>query len=160
MASRRTGSSVAVVADTLWATSANGIARTADWGRTWTVYKGITRVKTLDLAIVMWVCPRRSSMWKPFRFPIRSPSRETPIFAYEPPLRAQERARISVTLFDFRGRKLRELIRNENRSGGRDHQEVWDGKDADGSVDPNGVYFYVINTDKGDSARGKIMVLD
>lgn len=155
-------SSVAVVADTLWATSANGIARTTDWGRTWTVYKGITRVKTLDTGERDVGVSSAFDDVETYAFPNPfTPSRRDADYSRTNIHYALKKdARISVTLFDFRGRKLRELVRNENRAGGRDHQEVWDGKDADGSVVPNGVYFYLIKTDKGDSARGKIMVLD
>ena len=53
-----------------------------------------------------------------------------------------------------------EIVSGEQRNGGRDYQEVWDGRDDNNSIVPNGVYFYIIKTNKGDSAHGKIMVLD
>ena len=71
-----------------------------------------------------------------------------------------DNAQVSITIHDYTGRLISEIISNEFRAGGRDYQEIWNGRDGDGAIVPNGVYFYIIKTNKGDTARGKIMVVD
>jgi hypothetical protein len=155
-------SSVIVVGDTLWATSANGIARTTDWGETWDIFRGITRVKTIDTGERDIGVSSSFDDVETYAFPNPfSPSRRDADYSKTKIHYALKRdARVTVVLYDYRGRKLRELVSGETRAGGKDHQEIWDGRDANNTIVPNGVYFYLIKTDKGDSARGKIMVLD
>jgi hypothetical protein len=155
-------SSVVVVADTLWATSANGIARTTDWGRNWKIVMGVTRVRTLDTGEHDVGVSSSFDDVKTYAFPNPfSPSRSDADYSRTKINYALKLdARITVTIYDYHGRKIRELIKGETRVGGKDYQEVWNGRDTANRVMPNGVYFYLIKTDKGDSARGKIMVLD
>ena len=155
-------SAVAVVQDTLWVTSSNGIARSDDWGKSWRLFKGITRVRTLDTGNDDIGISTEFDNVETYAFP-------NPITPHRSD-RDYSRARIyyslendheiTVKIYDYRGRLIRTLVDGESRSGGRDYQEVWDGTDSDSRVVPNGVYFYVIENNRGDSARGKIMVLD
>jgi hypothetical protein len=153
---------VAVVGDTLWATSSNGIARTGDWGKTWRIFKGVTRVSTLDAKKTNVGISAELDGVETYSYPNPfSPSRHDADFSRTKIHYALTGdARVTVTVYSYNGRKLREVIGDTPRSGGRDYDEVWDGRDENGSVVPNGVYFYLIKTDKGDTARGKIVVLD
>jgi hypothetical protein len=155
-------SSVAVVGDTLWATSANGIARTTDWGKTWDIFWGNTQVKTLDTGERNIGLSSSFDDVETYSFPNPfSPSRRDADYSRTKIYYSLKRdALVTVILYDYRGRKIRELVSGETRARGKDYQEVWDGRDANNTIVPNGVYFYLIKTDKGDSARGKIMVLD
>ena len=72
----------------------------------------------------------------------------------------QEPAEISISLYDFASRPVRELTVKQARSGQGYHYVNWDGRDDDGSFVDNGVYFYRLSTDRGDLAFGKVVVLD
>ena len=153
---------VAVVADTLWATSANGIARTDDWGKTWTIFKGVARVKTLDTNQTNIGVAATLDGAETYSYPNPfSPQRNDADYSRTKIHYAlTNAARVTVTIHDFRGKKVRDLISGESRAGGQEHDEIWNGRDEKNNICPNGVYFYIIKTDKGDTARGKIVVLD
>ena len=72
----------------------------------------------------------------------------------------QEPAEVSISLYDFASRPVRELTVKQPRSGQGYHYVNWDGRDDDGSFVDNGVYFYRLSTDRGDLAFGKVVVLD
>ncbi|MFC1511939.1 hypothetical protein ACFL5H_01940 [Candidatus Latescibacterota bacterium] len=158
--------SVAVVGDTIWVTSANGLARSLNDGMTWELLKGVRRVRTIDTGnryigisseydylddnVITYAFPN------PF-----SPHRQTSDYGRTRIQYALENdARVTIRLYTYSGLLLRELITDIFRGGGRDYQEIWDGRDKSDTIVPNGVYFYTIETDRGDTARGKIMVLD
>ncbi len=153
---------VAVVADTLWATSSNGIARTTDWGKTWEIFKGMVRVPTLDEGKTNVGVSSNLDGVETYPYPNPfSPSRSNADYSRTRIHYAlTSAARVSVSIYGYNGRKLRDLVIDASRAGGREYDEVWDGRDESGNVAPNGVYFYMIKTDKGDMARGKIVVLD
>jgi hypothetical protein len=155
-------SSVLVVSDTLWAASANGLARTTDWGKTWKIFRGVTRVKTLDTGEKDVGISTAFDDVKTYAFPNPiSPSRHDADFSKTRIHYALKKdASISIAIYDYHGRLLRDLVSGVFRAGGRDYQEIWDGRDKNNTLVPNGVYFYRIKTQQGDSARGKIMVLD
>ena len=67
---------------------------------------------------------------------------------------------VSISLYDFASRPVRELAVKEPRSGQGYHYINWDGRDDDGDLVANGVYFYRLSTDNGDLAFGKVVVLD
>ena len=54
---------------------------------------------------------------------------------------------------------MRELAVRQPRSGQGYHYINWDGRDDDGDLVANGVYFYRLSTDDG-VAFGKVVVLD
>lgn len=155
-------SSVLVVSDTLWAAGANGLARTTDWGKTWKIFRGVTRVKTLDTGEKDVGISTAFDDVKTYAFPNPfSPSRHDADFSKTRIHFALKKdASISIAIYDYHGRLLRDLVSGVFRAGGRDYQEIWDGRDKNNTLVPNGVYFYRIKTQQGDSARGKIMVLD
>ncbi len=72
----------------------------------------------------------------------------------------QNPAEVSISLYDFASRPVRELVENQPRSGQGYHYINWDGRDEDGDLVANGVYFYRLSTDAGDHAFGKVVVLD
>ena len=148
--------------DSLWVTSSDGIAMSPDWGQTWSIFKGVTRVKTLDTGDRNVGTSSLFSNVDTYAFPNPfSPMRQTPDYARTRIQYALSNdARISISIHAFNGKKIREIMTNKFRSGGRDYQEIWDGRDDTGQIVPNGVYFYDIESDKGDIARGKIMVVD
>ena len=164
-------SSALVVEDTLWVTSSDGLARTiasidTAWGDSWDIFKGVHRVKTLDtgnrnIGIASGYNYLKDNV-KTYAFPNPfSPGRSNTDYSRTRIQYALENdAEITVKIYNYSGKLLREIVSGEQRNGGRDYQEVWDGRDDNNSIVPNGVYFYIIKTNKGDSAHGKIMVLD
>jgi len=153
---------VLVVDDTLWVSSSDGVARTDDWGENWKIFKGLSRVKTLDTGIRNVGLSTMFDDSKTYAFPNPfSPKRQNQDYNHIKVQYALTKdVRISISILDYSGRVIKKLISDEFRSGGRDYQETWDGRDSNNAIVPNGVYFYIIKTHKGDSARGKIMVFD
>ena len=153
---------VLVVDGQLWVTSSDGLALSEDWGATWSIYRGVTRVESIDNGDKNIGISSSFDDVETYAFPNPiTPRRSNPDYARTRINYAlTSDARVSVNVYDYGGRMIRELVLNEHRSGGRDHQEAWDGRDGDGEIVPNGVYFFDISTNRGDRARGKIMVLD
>lgn len=82
-----------------------------------------------------------------------------------------ETASVTIRIFDFGMNYIRTIIQNGQR-GNNIHQinsansdningviDFWDGRDQNGNVVPNGVYFYRIDINSSDPVFGKIMVL-
>ena len=85
-----------------------------------------------------------------------APSRETATIVFS---LAQE-ARVSIVIYDFASRLVRELLSGATFAGGADHRIAWDGRDEGGQSVANGTYFYRIELDTGRQAFGKVVVLD
>ena len=77
---------------------------------------------------------------------------------------------VSIKIYDFGMNYVRTVINNAVRGqyshvvDNRDLQtngveDVWDGRDANGNIVPNGVYFYRIEFDSNNPVFGKILVL-
>ncbi len=70
-----------------------------------------------------------------------------------------EAAAVTIRIFDFGMNLVRTVIQNVQRAASTDHLDLWDGKDENGMIVPNGVYFYRIDIGSGIPLFGKIMVL-
>ncbi len=68
-------------------------------------------------------------------------------------------ANVTIRIFDFDMNPVRTLIQNVNRSGDFEQLEYWNGRDDNGYIVPNGVYFYRIEFDNSETLYGKIMVM-
>ena len=55
-------------------------------------------------------------------------------------------ARIGLIVYDLRGQRVREVLRPTTELAGP-LTMVWDGRDDDGHLAPNGVYFARLDTD-------------
>ncbi len=66
---------------------------------------------------------------------------------------------VTIRIMDFGMNMVKTLIQNVQRNADTEYFEFWNGKDENGSVVSNGVYFYRIDFDSGDPVFGKIMVL-
>ncbi|MFP4520835.1 MAG: hypothetical protein ACLFQK_01690 [Fibrobacterota bacterium] len=79
-------------------------------------------------------------------------------FAYS----LQKDAGVTITIYNFAGERVRRIIDNEKRFAARrsekENVDVWDGLDDDGRRAAVGVYYYRIETDKGDKDFGKIIL--
>lgn len=65
-------------------------------------------------------------------------------------------ARVSLNLFDIRGRPVKTLLSGRPLSAGR-HELSWKGRDDEGNALPSGVYFYRL--DAGDEFASRKMLL-
>ncbi|HMK39680.1 MAG TPA: FlgD immunoglobulin-like domain containing protein, partial [Bacteroidota bacterium] len=138
---------VAVVADTVYGGNADGLVRTVDnatnlFGASWKV------LRTSQPA---------GSLSTPYSYPNPfSPKRESVRFHYN---LGQSSATVSIEVFDFAMNRVRTVLRDAPRSGQPERDEVWDGRDEQGSFVLNGVYFFRVTVNGGTPAWGKVMVI-
>jgi hypothetical protein len=143
----------------LWAGAENGLARSTDGGASWRILVFPPRTRSLDEGeiigeggLVEADSLRTYAAPNPF-----SPARDEScriVFS----LSAE--AAVSLDIFDFASRPVAQLLDGSRRPGQENHWYLWDGRDGDGQVVANGVYFYRLETDRGQAAFGKIVVLD
>ncbi len=65
---------------------------------------------------------------------------------------------VTIRILNFNMQIIRTLLQNAIRSSG-ENLESWDGKDENGTVVPNGVYFYTIEENNNFNSYGKIIVV-
>jgi photosystem II stability/assembly factor-like uncharacterized protein len=68
-------------------------------------------------------------------------------------------ASVTVEVFDFGMNRIRTVVKDAQRFGGRELDEIWDGADDSGQRLSNGVFFYRVTVSGQEPMWGKIMVL-
>jgi hypothetical protein len=139
--------SVAVIKDTIFAGTSDGMVSTIDnannnFGSKWKIYR---RYELVGSSKTSYAYPN------PF-----SPDDEYTRIHYSS---SGNDASVSIDIFDFGMNRVRTVIQSAQRSGKYEHDELWDGKNDDGHYATNGVYFYRIRIGTEDPIWGKIMVL-
>jgi flagellar hook assembly protein FlgD len=66
------------------------------------------------------------------------------------------RGKLSVQVYDLRGRLVRKLLDEQTAAG--PGQVQWDGRGPDGRIQAAGAYFYQVKSDQG-TLVGKMMLL-
>jgi hypothetical protein len=137
--------SVAVIGDTVYGGTGDGLAKTPDntqtpFGSAWQVVR--TYVPSNN---------RSTSYAYPNPF---SPQTESARIHYST---GSAPAQVTIELFDFGMNRIRTLIKGVTRSGEQD--ELWDGRTDGGTIVPNGVYFYSVTMGSDEPTWGKVMVL-
>ena len=138
---------VGVIGDTVYVGTGDGLARTIDnavhpFGQTWEVlrtYREVGKTRTT------YAYPN------PF-----SPDDEIVRIHYGTEGVA---ANVTVEVFDFGMNRVRTVIKDADRSGSAEHDEIWNGRDDYNKQVANGVYFYRVVLNGGDPVWGKILVL-
>jgi hypothetical protein len=51
------------------------------------------------------------------------------------------------------------LVDGEHRNGGVEYDEPWDGRNGEGEIVANGVYFFRVEASGGQTEWGKVVVL-
>lgn len=145
------------VGQTLWAGAENGLGRSEDQGQTWRVVKSLVRPRSLDQGELVGEAGPADSLAtyaapNPF-----APSREQARIVYS----LSQDALVTIEIYDFASRRVRTLLEEEARAGRQNYaSDTWDGRDDEGALVANGVYFYRIELDSGQQALGKVVVLD
>ena len=138
---------VGVVGDTVYGGTSDGIARTVDdgtrpFGATWDLLRAS---RAVGAGVTAYAYPN------PF-----TPRNEISRIHYST---GASSASVTIELFDFGMNRVRTVIKDAQRTGNADHDEIWDGKNDAKSIVPNGVYFYRITFNGGNPVWGKVMVL-
>lgn len=134
--------------DTLYFGSADGLVRTIEtgnpWGAKWKIYRAI---KEIDLSseTKSYVAPN------PF-----APSTEVARIFFKT---GKPASSVTIKIFDFGMNPVRTVIQNAARNSPDELFTIWDGKNDNGIIVANGVYFYRIAVDDDKYVWGKILVL-
>jgi hypothetical protein len=138
--------SARVQGDSLWAGGADGLARTDDNGLTWDIFRAYEATDEDET----YAYP---NPWSPMRYASGDNSN---------PLRLQYRtdtaSHVTIKIYDFAMDLVQTLEADHPQAG--DNWQTWDGKNEQGDVVANGVYYYLVEKDGNDTVHGKIIILD
>ena len=138
---------VAAIGDTIWVGGPDGLAYTLDsptqpFGASWRIFRTYQPLGTSS---------------KTYSYPLPfSPDDESVRIHFST---SGKTLNTTIRIFDFAMMPIRTLIQNTPRTGAMEHDEIWDGRSDHGRRVTNGVYFYRIEFDNGETQWGKIMVL-
>jgi photosystem II stability/assembly factor-like uncharacterized protein len=143
---------VGVIGDTVYVGTGDGFASTVDdgsepFGTTWEVSRTYQSVSS----------PANSYAYpNPF-----SPSGGVVRIHYTTAgLGTGSSASVDIQLFDFGMNRVRTLLHSAGRATNAEFDEIWDGRNDEGRIVANGVYFYRISIEgSSEDAFGKILVL-
>jgi len=68
-------------------------------------------------------------------------------------------AEVTIKIYDGSGNLVKTVINNVSQTGGEEQIASWDGKNSAEDIVANGVYFFIIESSRGERAVGKIAVL-
>ncbi len=130
----------------IWIGSSNGLARlneeTGFWSGSWKVFLA---------------SPAITKKQESFAFPNPfSPELQNVKIKFN---LSMNDAKITVRVFDFGMNLVRTILQNVSRSASDEQLVFWDGRNENGSIVPNGVYFYRIDINSEEPLYGKILVL-
>ncbi len=135
----------------LWVGTGDGLAKTSDKGNSWKIFRAFKPTETEGE-------PATYAYPNPF-----SPSRHNVING-EGNVRIQYNTKkdtnVSIKIFDFGMNLVKNLINEKSRPAAGDYYEVWDGRNENGVIVANGVYFYRLELSGEKTAWGKIVVLN
>lgn len=138
---------VGVIGDTVYCGSGDGLAKTIDnsthtFGETWEIERAYQSVG----GATTYAYPN------PF-----SPAQEVVRFHYST---GGIPATVTIEVFDFGMNRVRTIVKDAQRSGTQEYDEIWNGQDDKGNQVTNGVYFYRVIVNNADPTWGKVMVLE
>jgi hypothetical protein len=84
-----------------------------------------------------------------------NPDNETTTLRYS----LEKSGKVTIKIFDSGGNLVKTLLDNTQQSAGTEQAIPWDGKNGDGDIVANGVYFFTIESSQDERAVGKIAVL-
>ncbi|MDI6766422.1 MAG: hypothetical protein QME52_06325 [Bacteroidota bacterium] len=144
--------SVGVIGDTVFVGTDDGFARTIDndeylFGSSWKIFRTFQEI---GISNTTYAYPN------PF-----SPNLELVRIHYSPKSNNQSFVdrNVSIDIFDFGMNRVRTLIQDAKRSTTMEYDELWDGRDDQGKLVANGVYFYMVRINDDGPSYGKILVI-
>jgi hypothetical protein len=142
--------SVGIQGDTIWFGGPEGTAYTIDapsqqFGTVWHIFRTAEQVGNKKFT---YAFPN------PF-----APSNESVRLHYSIEAGTAAAQDISIHIFDFAMHPVRTVIQNASRLSGKEYDEPWNGRNDNGSIVANGVYFYRVEIGDQSPLWGKIMVL-
>ncbi len=137
---------VAAQRDTVWIATADGLVKgvdgtTAYLGSQWKILRAW---QTLAAGAGTYVYPN------PF-----SPAAGVCRVHY----RMEGGSTVSIKIFNFAMEPVRTLVNKASRAGGGELDEIWDGKDDNGRVASNQLYYVRVQIDDRDPLWGKVILL-
>ncbi|MDD5360750.1 MAG: hypothetical protein PHN88_01350 [Ignavibacteria bacterium] len=134
--------------DTLYIGGADGLLRTREtgspWNAPWKIYRACGDIISGSTS-TSYAAPN------PF-----SPNMEVTRIFYKT---GKPSSKVTIKIFDFAMNPVRTLIQNAARTGADVQFSIWDGKNNDGYVAANAVYFYRIEVDDDTPVWGKIILM-
>lgn len=136
---------VRTIADTVWAGGADGLVKTTDGGLTWRVFRTYVPLGTPG---------SKTAYAYPSPF---SPLLSTGItrIHYLP----KKDGRVTIKVYDFALNLVAKVLDNEFRQAGVEYDQIWDGRNQDGKIVANGVYFFKVEAEGGQKEWGKVAVI-
>jgi hypothetical protein len=137
--------------DTLWVGSADGLARTADNGYSWSVFRAFRSTAQEKE-------PRTYAYPNPF-----SPNRHN-LIDNDGHVRLQfntlNPAHVSIHVYDYAMDLVKTVEPGRVYQGPGDFSALWNGRNEYGDAVANGVYFYSVDIENDGTYWGKIIVLN
>lgn len=135
----------------LWVGTTDGLARTANNGNTWKIYRAFVATGQSGE-------PRTYAYPNPF-----SPMRHNLLggdghvrFQYN----TRADTRVTIKVFDYAMDLVTTLADNQFRRGPADYSDVWNGRNDYGDAVANGVYFYKVDIADDGVYWGKVMIVN
>lgn len=146
IAAEETCYAAAVIGDEVYVANGDALMKTRDdamqfFGQEWTIFRA---AQPLGSSAEAYAYPN------PF-----APDDEVLRIHY----RTGNSGTVSIRIYDFAMLPVRTLVQNVSRTPGTEHDEVWDGKNDDGTQVSNGVYYIEVVIDGGDPVWTKVIAL-
>lgn len=137
---------VGVQKDTIWVATADGLIKSIDsktnyLGSDWTIFRAY---QNSNSSSDVYIYPN------PF-----SPASGVCRVHY----RMDGGSTVSIKILNFAMEPVRTLINNASRVVNMQHDEIWDGKDDNGKIVANALYYVRVQIGDNDPAWGKVIVL-
>ncbi|MGB7061557.1 MAG: FlgD immunoglobulin-like domain containing protein [Candidatus Zixiibacteriota bacterium] len=138
--------SVTVIDGEVWAGNVDGLVNTRDDGGSWDVIRTAQQIGS-EGSETAYAYP------SPFS-PILESGQVIRIH-YRP----NESGPVTIKIYDFAMNLVITLADGEQRIGGGEYDELWDGKNEKGDFVANGVYFFKVKAPGGQTEWGKLVIL-
>ena len=143
--------SVFAQSGTIWAGSADGLARSSNNGYTWDIFRAFRQTGQNAE-------PRTYAYPNPFSSKRHNQLGDDGVVRLQ--YNVKKDAGVTIKVFDFAMDLVTTVVSNKFRSGPGDYNEVWNGKNDYADEVANGVYFYSVQIDGDGVYWGKVLVVN
>lgn len=138
--------SVSIIDGEVWAGNVDGLVRSQDGGNSWDVFRTAVRIGEPG-SETAYAYP------SPFS-PVLQGGQITRIHH-----RPKEDGPVTVKIYDFAMDLVITLVDGQHRTAEVEYDEPWDGRNEEGDLVANGVYFFKVEAAGGQTEWGKVVVL-